>query len=378
MAVQREAREPDMDSRRLSKARRPAHPRLKQRFSVSPTTRLSNEADLFAVAAGFDLLLWCAVVLGRMGLTSALVVHVGIVGSATLVMWATRSGDRSLAGVGIPCLLIAGPLGGVGAVVMMQIVSRMKDGSHRLASWYEQLSAPANVDAPSELHERLAAGRMARPVAADIKQFVKVMRKGSDREQQIVLGFIGLRFNPDYRHALHLALASPQASIRVQAAAVFTKLRARYKALLKQCLGRCGEAGLKQQDMLEITRGVLEALESGFLDPSETRQAQLTVRSLCQKLEQAKIAENADNEVELLAGRLLALEDQHEVISARGKGCIAGPPIELKHLYMKRHRSPGQCGERQTIPNHRVVMTIPEGARPALRAAPPPRSLRAI
>jgi hypothetical protein len=364
-----------MDSRRLSKLApgRPAYLRLTPRLSVSSRTRLS-EADLFAVAAGFDLLLWCAVVLGRMGLTSALVVHVGIVGSATLVMWATRSGDRSLAGVGIPCLLIAGPLGGVGAVVMMQILSRMKDGSHRLASWYEQLSAPGNVDAPSELHERLAAGRVARPVAADIKQFVKIMRKGSDREQQIVLGFIGLRYNPDYLHALHLALASPQASIRVQAAAVFTKLRARYKALLKQCLGRCGEAGLKQQDMLEITRGVLEALESGFLDPSETRQAQSTARSLCQKLEQAKIADIPDNEVELLACRLLALEDQHEVTSAR-----LTAPLELTHSYMKSHRSPGQCGERQTVPNYRVVMTIPEGGRPALRAGPPPpQSLRAV
>src|SRR4030088_98916 len=153
MAVQREAREPDMDSRRLSKARRPAHPRLKQRFSVSPRTRLSNEADLFAVAAGFDLLLWCAVVLGRMGLTSALVVHVGIVGSATLVMWATRSDDRSLAGVGIPCLLIAGPLGGVGAVVMMQILSRMKDGSHRL---------PPPDAAPSAPGKRGCAVRTAR------------------------------------------------------------------------------------------------------------------------------------------------------------------------------------------------------------------------
>jgi hypothetical protein len=228
------------------------------------------------------------------------------------------------------------------------------------------------------LHERLAAGRVPRLAAADIRQFAKVMREGSDREREIVLGLIGLRYNPDCRHVLDFALASPQASVRVQAAAVFVKLRARYKALLKRCLGLHGEAGLEQGQMLEVTHDLLETLESGFLDSSEARQAQSAVRNLSTKLELAQATEIPDRELKLLTGRLLAVQRQHEVDRTRSKLRIKRESPELQHLRARSRHPIGRRVEHRPIPDRLLTTTISQPAAAALPDAPAPHSPRPI
>lgn len=257
--------------------------------SGGTTALATSEVAVWVIVTGFDLLVWLATSPGQLTLAHTLVVHLSLViGSALFLLRPQATIDRALAVIALVCLLVTGPLGGLGAIAMMQIASRNRGDIRRLASWYERLSASVQVDAPSRLHERLAAGRVPRLVAGDIRQLAKVMRHGSDRAREIVLGLIGRHYNPDCRHLLDCALASRQSSVRVQAAAVFVKLRARYKGLLKRCLAQHSKADLEHAQRREIVRDLVAALESGFLDSSEARQAQSATQRLSSQLEQAE------------------------------------------------------------------------------------------
>ncbi len=294
-------------------ARAPLRRSILRQGSVLTSALPMSDAVQLVVVTGSDLMLWLAMAVGRLSVSSALVLHFGLViGSAVLIMRRATPGDWSLSVVGILCLLLVGPAGSLGTVAMMQIVKRAKGDSDRLAAWYERLSGGIEIDGPSQLHERLAAGRAPRLVASDIRQFTNVLRQGNDREREIVLGLIGLRYSRDCRKALDYALTSPQASVRVQAAAVFVKLRARYKGLLKKALSLHGTADLGQEQALEAVRGLLQALESGFLDSSEVRTARSVAQELFTTLDLKNQSGLADRELESLACRPSAVEDFHQ------------------------------------------------------------------
>jgi hypothetical protein len=334
-------------------------------LSVSASARSpgSKETALFTVLVGLDLALWCAMAFGRVNLANAVVVHIGLVVVAVLPMWKARLDDHSLAAFGMLCLLVAGPVGGVGVLAMMHGVSRIKRDDGLLTAWYERISAPAEIDPPAELHEKLVTGRAARPIAAQVRQFANVLREGNDPEQQAMLAFICLRYHPDYHHVLHLALASPMANIRVQAAAIFSKLRERYKVLLKRCLAACDESGLEPQQMLEIAQDLLAALESGFLDSSEASRVRSAARGLLQGLQLSKSTEVPDIEQDLIIRRLMKLDDDSEVISKPVDGRIANPPLELEQRYAKSLRPPDRQAENWATRNHLATALIPQSSR---------------
>src|SRR5215469_9253883 len=283
---------------------------LRQRSLLISALPLSDIVLLVA-ATGFDLALWLVMGAHRLTLSSTLVLHFGLVfGSAVLIMRLTATDDCSLRIIGILCLLLVGPAGSLGAVAMMQFVKRAKGDSDRLAAWYERLSGGVEIDAPSRLHERLATGRAPRLVASNIRQFAHVLREGNDRERETVLGLIGLRYHPDCRKALDYALTSQQATVRVQAAAVFVKLRARYKGLLKKVLSLHGAVNPSQEQTLQAAQDLLQALESGFLDSSEVRLARSVGRELVTAL--TNQPQLPDGELASLERRLSAAADSDE------------------------------------------------------------------
>jgi hypothetical protein len=237
--------------------------------------RVDCATAFYSGAVGADALIWFAVLAGCCAMATALLLHGAVVAvtGALIFLFKRERGDLTLGGIGLPALLLTGPIGGLGSLIMNWAVIRAPKADNLLDAWYRRLSGHGPADAASDLHEKLSAGRAMRPGATEVRRFTTVMHNGSLKEQQSLLGLIGLNYYPEYRSALEIGLVSPETSVRVQAAAVFAKLRERNKLALKECLAVAADEDLDSNRACETGSALRQAIESGFLDPAEMRRA---------------------------------------------------------------------------------------------------------
>lgn len=241
---------------------------------------MSRSGAAYLIATALDLALWLGVASGRIGIVAATGLHVALVaGMAALAASLAASQGAGGRAAGLPwpflysCLLVLGPLGGLGCAALASTAPDSETVSPSLAAWYERLAPPREVDPASELHERLCCDRAPRLSAASPLRFAHIMREGALGEKQSVLGLIGLKYTPEYLHVLKLALASSTPSVRVQAAAVHTKLREHYKRRYKAGLACLATPSAEAVARLASTGDLLTAIESGFLEAGEVRAA---------------------------------------------------------------------------------------------------------
>lgn len=193
--------------------------------------RICGAQPLSIAMAALDLFLIWGWASGDTTTMSALVWH----GAATCVLsaaaWPLQRRHRiAIVSALLTCLLL-GPIGG-----LVLVIIDLSDGPtvtklspHPID---QQTKALADV-----LHSQITQQRR-RATATGTANFVSVFRTGSLHRQQEAIAAISQRYTPAMMPALQQALASDIPAIRVQAAAVFAKLRGvfteRCKAVLLQ------------------------------------------------------------------------------------------------------------------------------------------------
>ncbi len=218
-------------------------------------------------AAGLLVLTHFAVVLGH--LVAASVVAGGLSGEI-----AFRSA----------MLLLVGPLVGVG------LVTGLVAGGHREKAKADQAQArvghaavPTLPDLQSAqadaLYAQIIAGRRARRDASNRRSLKQAIERGDLDAQQFAIAMISQRFEPEMFPALLSALQSTTPAVRVQAAAVFAKLRERMSSEAKAILRAKGDllAGVTTApgpDDAVLAARCSHLAASGFVDGDTGRALQ--------------------------------------------------------------------------------------------------------
>ncbi len=249
---------------------------------------------LFVAVAGLEAWLIHLLVASTVPAVYLLAGHGAAIALAFSASWLLPLNDRTLVNISLVATLFAGPIaafGGLGCLLSLML-SRRVESPQKLKEWYERLSGRRAVDKATLIFKDLTDQRALKPLTITVPDFSKIMEAGGEAEQQALLGMIGLDYHPDYLPVLKRALASPNPFVRVQAAAVFAKLRETFKNRLKSACA-CSlpvsnendPTGQRTDQLLATLRQLTGCLESGFLDPSEIRDGREMVGRLCDVLD---------------------------------------------------------------------------------------------
>jgi hypothetical protein len=206
----------------------------------------------------FDLVILTQWIAGTLGTLAAIAIHDVV--TIALCAWASRSGKRwSVDPLALALLLLLlGPLGGI-AVFIGDVCTTVLGP---LAAWFPRMTPsrpPEPVPGPADtVYAQIRQGRRPEVAAKAVRCYGTMFSTGTLAEQQAAIAAISRGYKPVMYDALQMALASPVPVVRVQAAAVFAKLRGDFGARAKALL---------ETDARASGTEVLHVAQSGFLDP---------------------------------------------------------------------------------------------------------------
>lgn len=213
--------------------------------------------SLFSVILAIvDILLIRWWFLGDLSTLVVLAAH----GAATLLIGAialARGGGERIrtAGALLICLLV-GPVGGL---VLVIVDLGRDDAPSPLAETGNTVRPQSRAEA---LHAQIRQGRRRHSRGAPPDAFSDVFAAGDLAQQQTAIAAISRDYRPEMLPALRLALASKTPAVRVQAAAVYAKLRGSFGERAKSVRAALA-AGKLSPDVIAEARAVAE---SGFVD----------------------------------------------------------------------------------------------------------------
>ena len=212
---------------------------------------------------------------GKAGLGLGLILHA--VAMALLVMHVVRirrrGGTTTMAMLALLTTAAVGPAGAIGTAAIALLTARGQRPSGLLEAWYERISLSVTVDRDTQICDDVGSGRTLNLDGAKPASFLSVIVDGTIAERQTVLGIIARRFHPDYLPMLKLALRSPEAVIRVQAAAVAAHVRPNVSAAFRTAVAGLEAASGSVGGALGLMRALDSLIDSGLLDEGDRRQA---------------------------------------------------------------------------------------------------------
>lgn len=226
----------------------------------------------------------------------------------------TKRSPSSHTWLGIIATLCAGPFGAIAPILVSGLLSPRRL-SIDLNSWFERKSRTSQIGTAEAIASEIANGRSLRPNFNQLRDFRRTVRSGSLAEKQALLGLIGLRYSPEYYGILRMALSSPEASVRVQAAAVFAKLREQFRVHLRDAVGDTDETRI-----FTNLESIMAAIESGFIDAREERGARKHAKELCHKI---LAADPTELSAQLWLASLELADEDYESLLMRLKPLVA-------------------------------------------------------
>lgn len=233
-----------------------------------PAARQQFGLGLFAgVACLMDIVLLQGWLQGRHAMLEVIALHTGLaIGLGALAMLARRRFSQPIL-VRVILLILFGPLGGPALMIAAPAApaSRRKEAGPAPAT-ASRTAGPVSAD---DIYDRIVQGRRHPLPRSPLCSLLQTFAAGSFPQQQEAIAAMSRAYHPDMRPALSAALASPTPAIRVQAAAVYAKLRRTYETRAKELLGSgrsadppCGPG---------LAAECLTVAESGFVDPETVR-----------------------------------------------------------------------------------------------------------
>lgn len=243
----------------------------------SVQSRVSAEPDatgILLLAVALLSGLGHAVVLRSIGVNpwALAIVHAAMVVIAVLLLrGAVRNGqDVSIPLLGVLAGAAIGPLGLAGAVIVgkLQATSQLE----LLDAWYDRISQATEVDPVARLSDDVSVGRSVNLTGAMPSSFVAIMESGSLEERQAILGIIARRFHTDYVPVLLCALRSSDPVVRVQAAAVASRIRPDIARQFQRSIADLPSASASASGALALLHKIDAYVSSGLLDESDRQR----------------------------------------------------------------------------------------------------------
>lgn len=233
-----------------------------------------------------ESVLLAAVVLARLPWGLWLLAHLALIGCVAVASWRWRRAARDVSPRALTILtaLIGGPVGALLVTAALLAWRRQRPHPERLAAWYDRIALAGDIDGVTRLADTVAMGRAVGTSREAPRPFTDVMMSGSLADRQAALGLIARHFSPAYAPALQAALVTGEPMVRVQAAAVATRVRAELKSQMRAAtaaarnLSRHDE--IKCAELICRLRGLLS---TGMIEDDDLAAAEAEIdRLVCE------------------------------------------------------------------------------------------------
>ncbi|MFS8182754.1 hypothetical protein ACMG4P_14510 [Pseudovibrio denitrificans] len=145
-----------------------------------------------------------------------------------LMLRNARSPAFALFDFSIFLFALLGPLGGLIGSAFMQFEKRKPDA--HLADWHKTLTLDEPPTSQQEdIFSKIMSNRSLDMTNGSLKPFQKIFSSDNTQEIKRALSIITLKYKPELLEFLQAALKNDKPEIRVQAAAVYTKLKQRFQ-----------------------------------------------------------------------------------------------------------------------------------------------------
>ncbi len=213
-----------------------------QKTSVAPKSAQQipslsgREAFAAAFAVAAEGLVGLAALTADGPLLWPVVLHFVVTAITAAILFVGRQSayDPTVSSLIVLVILVSGPVGALASLVALAFLDHAGAGPDVLEAWYTRLAGSAHSDPPTELSDRVIAGRVMASTAPPPVSYEEVIASGTLGQCQAALGLMARRFHTDYTPALEAALRSREPVVRVQAAAVVSRVRMNLKSRIKK------------------------------------------------------------------------------------------------------------------------------------------------
>lgn len=191
-----------------------------------------------------------------------------------------RREDITFLLLGLLAGIAIGPPGFLGASLLPWLGASGAPTSPLVTQWYDRIALSTSVPAEERLFDDVAVGRTLDLDAPAPLSFPATMTMGPLADRQAILGQIARHFEIAYLPTLKLALASPDAGVRVQAAAVASHVGPAMRRTFRELSERASRAPSDPIEALSLLDQLSLVIRSGLLDASERQLADALARRL--------------------------------------------------------------------------------------------------
>jgi hypothetical protein len=248
--------------------------------------RHAADVRIPAVAAAAAGLAGCVMVTllarGAVGAWAFFAAHIVVVAAVAAYARHVALSGRNTTPIVIAAVAIAatGPIGAIGTVVALLMPRRRPTSPRLLRDWYNRIAMSTDIDQVTRLCDDVSSGRHIGLEAAAPASFVAVLERGSLAARQSALGLMARDIHPEYLAALKAALQSSEPVIRVQAAAVATRIRPELRALVDRAVAKLAAGGATPAAAPGLVENLEACASSGLLDASDLIRANVTITKL--------------------------------------------------------------------------------------------------
>jgi hypothetical protein len=249
-----------------------------------PTAASAEPLPVPAAAVAFVVeaaLLWLLAT-GRLSALAFFVAHGAVLAAlAAHVRQIAASGRNIMAAVILAIAVAAtGPIGALGSLIGFLMPRRRPTPARLLRDWYQRIALSADVDQITRLCDDVSSGRHVGLDTPPPSSFVAVLERGSLANRQAALGMMARHIKTEYLPALNAALKSTEPLIRVQAAAVATKIRPELRALVDKTVGDVAAGKVRPANALALAADLEACVACGLLDAGDRIRADVTIPRL--------------------------------------------------------------------------------------------------
>lgn len=231
--------------------------------------RVELGPSLFAgLACLGDIVLLRGWLSGQFAMVEVIALHSGLaLALGALAHLAQRRPSQSVL-VRVLVLLLFGPLGGPALMIAAPAAhAARRPAADAVTGAASRVTSTSRTE---DLFNQIRQGRRHPLPQQPPGGFLEIFRAGTLQQQQEAIAAISRAYHPEMRPALGAALASPVPALRVQAAAVYAKLRGTHEARAKELLAS-GEAGVPPSAP-DFAAECARVAQSGFVDGDTQRR----------------------------------------------------------------------------------------------------------
>lgn len=266
--------------------------------AAGPAASKANDDFALGVVALLDVALVGLWADGGATALQVVALHSVATGLIVLILAADRRRPAGrLLGTGA-LLILLGPMGGP-TMATSRVVARWL-GSINADFGDEPHEADTELPAPERIYRQILQGRRYTPTNRCLARFEATLCGDDAEAQYATISTITRNYAPEMRPALALALRSPNAALRVQAAAVFAKLRTSYGDRATEILLELKE-NPRGSNIAALAAEARTVANSGFVE-EELKRHLLAVAKVLESRQTARHMRPSDGHVGVRAG----------------------------------------------------------------------------